>query len=222
MSVLSDQDIRWRVHNEGMIDNFIDRQVKEVHIPTFPVPYKVISYGTSSYGYDMRVGYNFKVFTNLRSRIIDPKNFDESCFEDFNLEEGAPDQQVIIPPNSFALASSIERFKIPRDVVCICIGKSTYARCGIIANVTPLEPEWEGNVTIEISNTAPLPAIVYAGEGLVQVLFLSNSMGTADLNQDGHLTHLTTSLGYGTFCKESYADKKGKYQNQADITLPRV
>ena len=163
---------------------FSEKQVRE----------GVISYGLSSYGYDLRVSDEFKIFTNVNSAIIDPKAFDERSF----VTVQAP--SVIIPPNSFALARSIEYFKIPRDVLTICVGKSTYARCGIIVNVTPFEPEWEGFVTLEISNTTPLPARVYANEGLCQILFFQSD----------------------EICEISYADRKGKYQNQQGIVLPKL
>jgi dCTP deaminase len=154
----------------------------------------VISYGVSSYGYDVRVGRHFKVFTNARCAVVDPKNFDPASFVDI---EG---DSCLIPPNSFALAETIEYFEIPRDIVAICLGKSTYARCGIIVNVTPLEPEWRGRVTIEISNTTPLPAKIYAGEGIAQILFLRGE----------------------AVCRVSYGDKHGKYQDQKGLTLPFV
>src|SRR5205809_5293037 len=154
----------------------------------------MISYGVSSYGYDVRVGRHFKVFTNVRCAVVDPKHFDSNSFVDV---EG---DYCLIPPNSFALAETVEFLEIPRDIIAVCVGKSTYARIGIIVNVTPLEPEWKGKVTIEISNTTPLPAKVYAGEGIAQVLFLEASAP----------------------CKVSYADKKGKYQNQPGLTLPFV
>jgi dCTP deaminase len=154
----------------------------------------VISYGVSSYGYDVRVGRRFKVFTNARCAVVDPKNFDPASFVDIEGDD------CLIPPNSFALAETVETLEIPRDILCVCVGKSTYARCGIIVNVTPLEPEWRGKVTIEISNTTPLPAKVYAGEGIAQILFF---------RADG-------------VCKTSYGDKKGKYQDQAGLTLPFV
>ena len=154
----------------------------------------IISYGVSSYGYDVRVGRRFKVFTNARCTVVDPKNFDPASFLDF---EG---DQCLIPPNSFVLAETVEYLEIPRDVIAICVGKSTYARCGIIVNVTPLEPEWRGRVTMEISNTTPLPAKIYAGEGIAQILFLR----TEDV------------------CRTSYGDKKGKYQDQMELTLPFV
>jgi dCTP deaminase len=154
----------------------------------------VVSYGVSSYGYDVRVGRHFKVFTNARCAVVDPKNFDPASFVDI---EG---DHCLIPPNSFALAETVEYLEIPRNVIAICVGKSTYARCGIIVNVTPLEPEWRGRITIEISNTTPLPAKVYAGEGIAQILFLRTD----------------------ATCKTSYADKQGKYQDQKGLTLPFV
>jgi dCTP deaminase len=167
-----------------MIVPFEDRQVRE----------GVISYGLSSYGYDIRVANEFKIFTNVNSTIVDPKNFDEQSFVDFKGDV------CIVPPNSFALARTVEYFKIPRDVLTICLGKSSYARCGIILNVTPFEPEWEGFATLEISNTTPLPAKIYANEGIAQVVFFESD----------------------EMCEVSYADKKGKYQAQRDITLPRI
>jgi dCTP deaminase len=154
----------------------------------------VISYGVSSYGYDVRVGRRFKVFTNAHCAVVDPKNFDPASFVDI---EG---DFCLIPPNSFALAETVEYLEIPRDVIGVCMGKSTYARCGIICNVTPLEPEWRGRVTLEISNTTPLPAKIYAGEGIAQILFFRS----------------------GAVCQTSYADKKGKYQDQKGLTLPFV
>ena len=167
-----------------MIEPFEDRQVRE----------GVVSYGLSSYGYDIRVANEFKVFTNINSTVVDPKNFDASSFVDFKTDV------CIIPPNSFALATTVEYFRIPRDVLTVCVGKSTYARCGLIVNVTPFEPEWEGFVTLEISNTTPLPAKVYANEGISQVLFFQSD----------------------EMCEVSYADKKGKYQKQQGLTLPRL
>jgi dCTP deaminase len=154
----------------------------------------VISYGLSSYGYDVRVGRHFKVFTNARCAVVDPKHFDPASFVDI---EG---DYCLIPPNSFALAATEEYLEIPRDIIAICVGKSTYARCGIIVNVTPLEPEWRGRVTIEISNTTPLPAKIYAGEGIAQILFFRTE----------------------SVCRTSYADKQGKYQDQKGLTLPFV
>lgn len=154
----------------------------------------VVSYGLSSYGYDIRISNTFKIFTNVNNSIVDPKKFDENAFQDFTGDV------CIIPPNSFALGKSVERFKIPRNVLGICLGKSTYARCGIIMNITPLEPEWEGYLTLEISNTTPLPAKIYANEGIAQLLFLESD----------------------EVCRVSYADKKGKYQDQVGIVLPKT
>jgi dCTP deaminase len=184
MSIKSDKWIRRMAMEHQMIVPFEDRQIRE----------GVISYGLSSYGYDIRVANEFKIFTNVNSTIVDPKNFDEQSFVDFKGDI------CIVPPNSFALARTVEYFKIPRNVLTICLGKSTYARCGIIVNVTPFEPEWEGSATLEISNTTPLPAKIYANEGIAQVVFFE-----ADET-----------------CEVSYADKKGKYQAQQDITLPRI
>lgn len=154
---------------------------------------RIISYGTSSYGYDVRCSNEFKIFTNINSAIVDPKNFDESSFVDVTSDV------CIIPPNSFALARTVETFRIPRNVLTVCLGKSTYARCGIIVNVTPLEPEWEGQVTLEFSNTTPLPAKIYANEGVAQMLFFESD----------------------EVCETSYADRGGKYQGQYGVTLPR-
>jgi len=168
----------------AMIEPFEDRQVRD----------GVISYGLSSYGYDIRVANEFKVFTNINNTVVDPKHFDDRSFVDMRTEI------CIIPPNSFALAKTVEYFRIPRDVLTVCVGKSTYARCGLIVNVTPFEPEWEGFVTLEISNTTPLPARVYANEGIAQVLFFQSD----------------------EVCETSYADKKGKYQKQQGLTLPRL
>src|SRR5579864_3853285 len=186
MSVKSDKWIRRMAREHGMIEPFEDRQVRE----------GVISYGVSSYGYDMRVAEEFRIFTNVNSTIVDPKHFDPNSFVEF------AGKVCIVPPNSFALARSVEFFRIPRNVLTICVGKSTYARCGIIVNVTPFEPEWEGFVTLEISNTTPLPAKIYANEGICQVIFF-----TAD---------------EGDECEQSYADKRGKYQAQRGITLPKL
>jgi dCTP deaminase len=166
-----------------MIESFVDSQIREG-----------ISYGLSSYGYDVRISDEFKIFSNLNAVIVDPKRFDEKSFVDFKGKE------CIIPPNSFALGKSVEYFRIPRNILTLCMGKSTYARCGIIVNVTPLEPEWEGFITIELSNTSTLPAKVYAYEGIAQVIFLESDEP----------------------CEVSYRDKKGKYQAQKDITLPKV
>ena len=168
----------------GMIEPFVDGQVRE----------GVISFGLSSYGYDIRVSDAFKIFTNVHSAIVDPKNFNPQSFIDYKGDV------CIIPPNSFVLAQTVEYFRIPRDVLTICVGKSTYARCGLIVNVTPFEPQWEGFVTLEISNTTPLPARVYANEGIAQVLFFQSD----------------------EVCEVSYADRKGKYQNQQSIVLPRI
>ncbi len=179
-------------------DIWIEKMALEHHmiVPFEPgqVRKGVVSYGLSSYGYDIRVANEFKIFTNINATIVDPKAFDEQSFVDFKGEV------CIIPPNSFALARTVEYFKIPRDVLTICLGKSTYARCGIIVNVTPFEPEWEGYATLEISNTTPLPAKIYANEGIAQVVFFQSDEP----------------------CRTSYADKKGKYQSQVDITLPRI
>jgi len=184
MAIKSDRWIRKMALEHDMINPYNDRQMRE----------GVISYGVSSYGYDLRVADEFKIFTNVNSAIVDPKNFDARSFIDV---KGA---SVLIPPNSFALARSVEYFKIPRDVLTICVGKSTYARCGIIVNVTPFEPEWEGFVTLEISNTTPLPAKIYANEGLCQILFFQGDEP----------------------CETSYKDKSGKYQKQQGIVLPKL
>jgi len=172
---------------EGMIEPFVPGQVRSAD------GRPVISYGTSSYGYDIRCAAEFKIFTNINSAIVDPKHFDDASFVDVESDV------CIIPPNSFALARTVEYFRIPRNVLTICLGKSTYARCGIIVNVTPLEPEWEGHVTLEFSNTTPLPARIYANEGVAQVLFLESD----------------------EVCETSYLDRKGKYQGQRGVTLPR-
>jgi dCTP deaminase len=173
-------------HN--MIEPFEPGQVKEVNGK------RIVSYGTSSYGYDIRCSNEFKVFTNINATIVDPKVFDEKSFVDIRADE------CIIPPNSFALARTVEYFRIPRNVLTICLGKSTYARCGIIVNVTPLEPEWEGHVTLEFSNTTPLPARIYANEGVAQVIFIESD----------------------EVCETSYRDRGGKYQGQNGVTLPRI
>src|SRR6266404_5170142 len=188
MSVKSDRWIRRMATEFGMIDPFEAGQVKTVE------GRRVVSYGTSSYGYDVRCADEFKLFKNINSTIVDPKAFDEKNFIDVKGDS------VIIPPNSFALARTVEYFRIPRNVLTICLGKSTYARCGILVNVTPFEPEWEGYVTLEISNTTPLPAKIYANEGLCQVIFFES-------DED---------------CEVSYKDKKGKYQAQSGIVLPRL
>ena len=184
MGLKPDHWIRKMAIEHKMIEPFTDSQVRN----------GVISYGVSSYGYDVRVADEFKIFTNVFGAIVDPKNFDPKSMVDFVGEV------CVIPPNSFALARTVEYFRIPRNVLTICLGKSTYARCGIIVNVTPFEPEWEGFVTLEISNTTPLPARIYANEGLAQVLFFE-----ADEE-----------------CETSYADKKGKYQKQQSIVLPKL
>ena len=172
----------------GMIEPFEPHQIRQNGSG------RMVSYGTSSYGYDVRCADEFKIFTNINSTIVDPKNFDEKNFVDF---KGAV---CIIPPNSFALARTVEYFRIPRNVLTICLGKSTYARCGIIVNVTPLEPEWEGHVTLEFSNTTPLPAKVYANEGVAQVIFIESD----------------------EVCETSYKDRGGKYQGQKGVTLPKT
>ncbi|MCQ3938006.1 MAG: dCTP deaminase [Chloroflexi bacterium] len=184
MGLKPDHWIRRMALEKGMIEPFVDKQVRE----------GVISYGVSSYGYDVRVANEFKIFTNVFSATVDPKNFDTNSMVDFTGDV------CIVPPNSFALARTVEYFRIPRNVLTVCLGKSTYARCGIIVNVTPFEPEWQGFVTLEISNTTPLPAKIYANEGLAQVLFFE-----ADEE-----------------CEISYADKKGKYQKQQSIVLPKL
>ena len=186
MSIKSDRWIRRMARDHRMIEPFVDGQVRA----------GAISYGVSSYGYDMRVADEFRIFTNVLSAVVDPKHFDEKSFVEWKGEV------CVVPPNSFALARSVEYFRIPRNVLTICVGKSTYARCGIITNVTPFEPEWEGHVTLEISNTTPLPARIYANEGICQVLFF-------EADDDD-------------ICEISYADKKGKYQAQRGVTLPRL
>jgi dCTP deaminase len=187
MSILSDHEIRQRAVQQRMIEPFVERQVRQVENGA-----RVISYGLSSYGYDLRVADEFKVFTNVFNTVVDPKAFDSKSFVDVRGDV------CIVPPNSFALARSIEYFRIPRDILTICLGKSTYARCGIIVNLTPFEPEWDGHVTLEISNTTPLPAKIYANEGLAQVIFFRAA----------------------EVCETSYADRNGKYQKQQGITLP--
>jgi dCTP deaminase len=184
MAIMPDTWIRRMAVEHGMIEPFVEKQTRE----------GMISFGLSSYGYDARVGHAFKIFTNVEAAIVDPKDFNPASFVDRETEV------CVIPPNSFALAHTIEYFRIPRDVLVICLGKSTYARCGIIVNVTPLEPEWEGQVTIEISNTTPLPAKIYAGEGICQFLFLKGE----------------------SVCETSYADRAGKYMRQRGVALPRL
>jgi dCTP deaminase len=188
MSIKSDKWIRRMAAGHGMIEPFEAGQVREVD------GRKIVSYGTSSYGYDVRCSDEFKVFTNVYSTVVDPKNFDDKSFVDLK------GPVCIIPPNSFALARTIERFRIPRNVLVICLGKSSYARCGIVVNVTPLEPEWEGYVTLEFSNTTPLPAKIYANEGVAQMLFFESD----------------------EVCETSYRDRGGKYQDQKGVTLPKV
>ncbi len=187
MSVKSDRWIR-RMAAQGMIEPFEAGQVRQVD------GRRVVSYGTSSYGYDIRCATEFKIFTNINSTIVDPKSFDPNSFVDVRGDV------CIIPPNSFALARTVEYFRIPRNVLTICLGKSTYARCGIIVNVTPLEPEWEGHVTLEFSNTTPLPARIYANEGCAQVIFIESD----------------------EVCETSYRDRAGKYQGQIGVTLPKT
>ena len=189
MSIKSDKWIRRMAEQHGMIDPFEPGQVRQSDDG-----HKIVSYGTSSYGYDIRCAPEFKVFTNIYSTVVDPKNFDPKSFVDIESDV------CIIPPNSFALARTLEYFRIPRNVLTICLGKSTYARCGIIVNVTPFEPEWEGYVTLEFSNTTPLPAKIYANEGCAQVLFIESD----------------------EVCEMSYKDRGGKYQGQVGVTLPKM
>ena len=188
MSIKSDRWIRRMALEHRMIEPFEAGQVRQINGG------KIVSYGTSSYGYDMRCSTDFKLFTNLNTTIVDPKNFDDKSFVDIRGDS------CIIPPNSFALARSVEYFRIPRTVLCCCLGKSTYARCGIIVNVTPFEPEWEGYVTLEFSNTTPLPAKIYANEGVAQVIFFESDES----------------------CETSYKDRGGKYQGQQGVTLPKI
>lgn len=182
--LLSDHQIRKLAENEGMIDPFVEKQRRE----------GVISYGLSSYGYDARTADEFKIFTNIDNALVDPKDFSQQSFVDRKTDI------CVIPPNSFVLSRTVEYFRIPRDVLVICLGKCTYARCGLIVNVTPLEPGWEGHVTLEISNTTPLPARVYANEGIAQFLFFKGS----------------------SICETSYADRSGKYMGQRGVTLPKL
>lgn len=186
MSIKSDKWIRRMAQEHGMIEPFEPGQARQGENG------KIVSYGTSSYGYDIRCSREFKIFTNINSAVVDPKQFSPESFVDIESDV------CIIPPNSFALARSVEYFKIPRNVLVICLGKSTYARCGIIVNVTPLEPEWEGHITLEFSNTTPLPAKIYANEGVAQLLFLESD----------------------EVCETSYKDRGGKYQGQRGVTLP--
>ena len=188
MTIKSDRWIRQMASEHGMIEPFVRDQVRYVD------DQRVISYGTSSYGYDVRCAADFKVFTNINSAVVDPKEFDESSFV------GKTSEVCVIPPNSFALARTVEYFRIPRSVLTVCLGKSTYARCGIIVNVTPLEPEWEGHVTLELSNTTPLPAKIYANEGVAQMIFFESD----------------------EVCETSYLDRGGKYQGQLGVTLPKT
>jgi dCTP deaminase len=189
MSIKSDKWMRRMAEEHGMIEPFEPGQVR-----FDSAGQRIVSYGTSSYGYDVRCADEFKIFTNVHSTVVDPKNFDEKSFVDIKSDV------CIIPPNSFALARTVEYFRIPRSVLTVCLGKSTYARCGIIVNVTPLEPEWEGHVTLEFSNTTPLPAKIYANEGVAQMLFFESD----------------------EVCDTSYKDRGGKYQGQRGVTLPRT
>ncbi len=184
MAIKADKWIRKMAAEHRMIEPFSEKQVSK----------GVISFGLSSYGYDIRIADEFKIFTNINTAIVDPKEFDTKSFVDFK------GSVCIIPPNSFALGRSVEYFRVPRNIMTICVGKSTYARCGIITNVTPLEPEWEGYITLEVSNTTPLPARIYANEGIAQILFFESD----------------------ELCEVSYGDRKGKYQGQQGITIPKV
>ncbi|MEK6596105.1 MAG: dCTP deaminase [Pseudomonadota bacterium] len=188
MTIKSDKWIRRMVQEHGMIEPFESDQIRQKN------DQRIVSYGTSSYGYDIRCSDEFKLFTNINSTIVDPKNFDSNSFIDVKSDI------CIIPPNSFALARTVEYFRIPRNILTICLGKSTYARCGIIVNVTPFEPEWEGYVTLEFSNTTPLPAKIYANEGVAQVIFFESD----------------------EICETSYKDRGGKYQGQQGVTLPKI
>lgn len=188
MTIKSDKWIQRMADEHGMIEPFEPGQIKQAGDE------RIVSFGTSSYGYDIRCSEEFKIFTNINTAIVDPKNFDDSSFVDFRGEV------CIIPPNSFALARTVEYFRIPRNVLCVCVGKSTYARCGIIVNVTPFEPEWEGYATLEFSNTTPLPAKIYANEGVAQVIFF-------EADED---------------CGTSYKDRGGKYMGQVGVTLPKT
>lgn len=189
MSIKSDQWIRQMAIKQRMIEPFEPNQIRDIS------GQKIISFGTSSYGYDIRCADEFKIFTNINSSIVDPKNFDPQSFVEISGKGFC-----LIPPNSFALARTLEYFRIPRNILTICVGKSTYARCGIIVNVTPFEPEWEGYVTLEFSNTTPLPAKIYANEGVAQVLFFESD----------------------TVCETSYKDRHGKYMGQQGVTLPKA
>ena len=188
MSIKSDQWIRRMAQSHRMIEPFEPGQIRQAN------GRRIVSYGTSSYGYDIRCSSEFKIFTNINSTIVDPKAFDAGSFVDIKADS------IVIPPNSFALARTVEYFRIPRNVLTVCLGKSTYARCGIIVNVTPFEPEWEGIVTLEVSNTTPLPAKIYANEGVAQVIFFESD----------------------EVCETSYRDRGGKYQGQQGVTLPKI
>ena len=188
MSIKSDRWIRQMADEHGMIEPFEPGQIRDND------GHSIVSYGTSSYGYDVRCADEFKIFTNINSAVVDPKEFDQNSFVDMKSDI------CIVPPNSFALARTVEYFRIPRNVLTVCLGKSTYARCGIIVNVTPLEPEWEGHVTLEFSNTTPLPAKIYAHEGVAQMLFFESD----------------------EMCEISYKDRAGKYQGQTGVTLPKT
>ena len=188
MTIKSDKWIRRMAEEHGMIEPFEADQIR------YKDDRRIVSYGTSSYGYDIRCSDEFKLFTNINTSIVDPKNFDSNSFVDIK------NDICIIPPNSFALARTVEYFRIPRSILTICLGKSTYARCGIIVNVTPFEPEWEGYVTLEFSNTTPLPAKIYANEGVAQVIFFESD----------------------EICETSYKDRGGKYQGQRGVTLPKI
>ncbi len=188
MSIKSDKWIRRMAKEQGLIDPFEPNQIKKNGTG------RIVSYGTSSYGYDVRCAPEFRIFTNINSAVVDPKSFDDNSFVNVDADV------CIIPPNSFALARTVEFFRIPRNILTICLGKSTYARCGIIVNVTPLEPEWEGHVTLEFSNSTPLPARIYANEGVAQVIFLESD----------------------EVCEISYKDRGGKYQGQTGVTLPKT
>jgi len=188
VTIKSDKWIRRMAAEQGMIEPYSFEQVREAGAG------RIVSFGTSSYGYDVRCADEFKIFTNINSAVVDPKNFDENSFVDVQSDV------CIVPPNSFALARTVEYFRIPRNVLTVCLGKSTYARCGIIVNVTPLEPEWEGHVTLEFSNTTPLPAKIYANEGVAQMIFFESD----------------------EICEVSYRDRGGKYQGQRGVTLPKT
>jgi len=189
MSIKSDRWIKRMVNETGLINPFVEQQIRQSKDNS-----PAVSYGTSSYGYDIRCADEFKIFTNINCTLVDPKNFDPSSFVEFTGKE------CIIPPNSFALARTVEYFRIPRNILTLCLGKSTYARCGIIVNVTPLEPEWEGHATLEFSNTTPLPAKIHAFEGVAQVIFFEGDEE----------------------CEVSYRDRRGKYQKQLGVTLPKI